>query len=108
MNHFTSLIGQIKPTKPSKVMKRENDLEVVRILPEGLYRWNEVKEFIPFSREKWRLLMIDGKVPASIKLSLTCVVWRGSDVLEWLADPVGYRQAQPQHDECQGNLTTTA
>lgn len=108
MNHFTTLINQVKPARKSKVMKQENDIEVVRILPEGLYRWNEVKEFLPFSREKWRLLMKEGKAPALIKLSSTCAVWRGSDVLEWLADPVGYRQVQPQHGECQGNLTTTA
>ncbi len=108
MNHFATLISQVKPARKSKVMKQENDIEVVRILPEGLYRWNEVKEFIPVSREKWRQLVIAGKAPASIKLSLTCVVWRGSDVLEWLADPVGYHQAQPLPGECQDSLTTTA
>lgn len=108
MNHFATLINQVKPARKSKVMKQENDIEVVRILPEGLYRWNEVKEYIPISREKWRQLVIAGKAPASIKLSLTCVVWRGSDVLEWLADPAGYRQAPLQNDAHQGNLTTTA
>ena len=108
MNHFTTLIKQIKPAKQSKVMKQANDIEVVRILPDGLYRWNEVKEFIPYGREKWRLLVMAGKAPASIKLSSTCVAWRGSDVLEWLADPAGYRQAPPLRDAHQGNLTTTA
>lgn len=72
-------------------MKQENDIEVVRILPDGLYRWNEVKEFIPYGREKWRLLVRSGKAPAPIKLSLTCVAWRGSDLLEWLADPADYQ-----------------
>lgn len=108
MNPFTSLTQQIKPARQSKVTSRENDIEVARIFPEGLYRWNEVKAFIPFGREKWRQLVIAGKAPASIKLSLTCVVWRGSDLLEWLADPAGYHQVPLQSAECPDSQTTTA
>lgn len=61
-----------------------------RIHPEGLYRWGEFSELIPFSRETWRKRVLSGKAPASIRLGGACTVWKGAAILEWLKDPNKY------------------
>lgn len=60
------------------------------IHPEGLYRWNEFSDRIPFSRETWRQRIIKGKAPAGETLSPSCTVWRGKDILDWLSSPTTY------------------
>lgn len=62
------------------------------ILPQdGMSRFRQFQPFCPISREMWRTMVRDGKAPQPIRLSLTCVMYRNSDLHEFLKDPVNYR-----------------
>ncbi|RLK36106.1 helix-turn-helix transcriptional regulator [Cupriavidus plantarum] len=62
------------------------------VLPkDGVSRFGQLKPFIPFSREKWRLLVRDGKAPPPIRMGCRCTVYRNADVHDWLADPANYQ-----------------
>ena len=58
---------------------------------DGMSRFKQFQPRIPVSREKWRQLVRAGKAPQPIRLSLTCVMYRNSDLHEFLKDPVNYR-----------------
>ncbi|WP_395406354.1 helix-turn-helix transcriptional regulator [Pseudoduganella sp. UC29_106] len=60
----------------------------------GMSRWQQLRHVIPVSREKWRQLVIAGKAPAPVRLSERCTMYANAEVHRWLADPVGYRQAE--------------
>lgn len=68
------------------------------ILPRvGLSTWRMIAPFIPMCRESWRKLVVAGRAPQPIRLTSSCSMYRNEDVLEWLADPIGYRAAaEPQ------------
>lgn len=63
----------------------------VILMPEGLYQWEVFADRVPYTRETWRVKMDEGKAPRPIRLTARCTVWRGSDILAWLADPLGWR-----------------
>ena len=63
----------------------------VVLMPEGLYQWEAFADRVPYTRESWRLKMEAGRAPQPIRLTQRRTVWRGSDILAWLADPVGWR-----------------
>lgn len=58
---------------------------------DGMSRFSQLKKFLPFSREKFRQLVRDGKAPQPIRLGIRCTMWRNSELHQFLADPVGYR-----------------
>lgn len=58
---------------------------------DGMSRYSALSSFIPVSREKWRTLVREGKAPQKIRLSNRCVMYRNSEVHEWLKDPLNYR-----------------
>lgn len=58
---------------------------------DGMSRFKQFQHFCPVSRETWRVMVRDGKAPQPIRLSLTCVMYRNSDLHAFLADPVNYR-----------------
>lgn len=60
------------------------------IHPEGLYRWSEFSDRMPFGREAWRRRILTGSAPKGLVLGPTCTVWRGEDILEWLNNPATY------------------
>jgi prophage regulatory protein len=61
-------------------------------LPEnGLSRWQQLKDFVPLSRETVRLREIEGKFPRRIRLTEHCTLWDNAEIHRWLADPIGYR-----------------
>jgi len=62
------------------------------IHPEGLYRWGEFADRIPFSRETWRKRVLSHRAPAPIRIGGACTAWRGSEILAWLENPDGYGQ----------------
>lgn len=61
------------------------------LVPTSLYRWAEIKPHLPISESTWRRLVAAKAAPQPMKLSRKCTLWRGSEVLEWLANPVEYR-----------------
>ena len=62
-----------------------------KIDPEGLYRWKELSEFLPISRDFWRKRVNAKKAPQPIRLGERCTFWRGADVIEWLQSPDTYQ-----------------
>ena len=58
---------------------------------DGMSRYRALSSYIPVSREKWRTLVREGKAPQKIRLSNRCVMYRNSEVHEWLKDPLNYR-----------------
>lgn len=57
----------------------------------GYSRWVQLAPYMPFSRETWRLMVLDGRAPKAHYLTKRCKVWANADVHQWLADPVNYR-----------------
>ena len=61
------------------------------IHPEGLYRWDEFADRIPFSRETWRKRVLAGQAPAAKLVSRASTAWKGEDILAWLNNPDSYK-----------------
>lgn len=61
------------------------------IHPEGLYRWDEFADRIPFSRETWRKRVLAGQAPAAKLVSRACTAWKGEDILAWLNNHDSYK-----------------
>ncbi|MGN6024619.1 helix-turn-helix transcriptional regulator [Alcaligenes faecalis] len=61
------------------------------IHPEGLYRWDEFADRIPFSRETWRKRILAGQAPAAKLVSRACTAWKGADILAWLNNPDSFK-----------------
>jgi predicted DNA-binding transcriptional regulator AlpA len=62
--------------------------------PVGMSRWQQLDQIVPVSRETWRKLCLAKRAPAPIRLSERCTMYANAEVHRWLADPVGYRQAE--------------
>lgn len=72
-------------------MQADTQYGAAQIHPEGLYRWKEFADRIPFSRETWRKRVLGGAAPAPIRIGGSCTAWKGAAILAWLKDPNGYR-----------------
>lgn len=60
-------------------------------LPEvGKSRWEQLRHFIPVSRETWRKLHKAGKAPVPEHLSIRCTVWDNRQIHLWLLNPSTY------------------
>jgi prophage regulatory protein len=57
---------------------------------EGMSRWQQLRDFIPVSREKWRQLVLNRRAPQPIRLSMRCTMYSNAEIHRWLADPLGY------------------
>ncbi|MCL4670435.1 MULTISPECIES: helix-turn-helix transcriptional regulator [Burkholderia] len=59
---------------------------------DGFSRWNDLRDYIPMSRESVRLRELAGRFPKRMKFgSSRCVGWLNRDIHAWLADADGYR-----------------
>jgi len=58
---------------------------------DGMSRWNQIAQFSPFSREKFRQLVIAGKAPQPVKFSLRCTAYQNRELHKFFADPLNYR-----------------
>ncbi len=56
-------------------------------------RWKELEPFCPFSREKFRQLVLAGKAPPAHRLSERCTAYQNRELHRFFADPVNYRVA---------------
>lgn len=59
----------------------------------GMSRWKQFAPFSPFSREKFRQLVIAGKAPQPVRFSDRCTAYHNRELLEFLADPLHYTVA---------------
>lgn len=62
----------------------------VTLPTDGMSRFKQFEQFCQVLCEIWRTMVRDGKAPQPIRLSLTCVMYRNSDLYAFLADPVNY------------------
>ncbi|MCA8199198.1 helix-turn-helix transcriptional regulator [Burkholderia vietnamiensis] len=58
---------------------------------DGFSRWNDLRPFLPFSRETLRKRENEGRFPRRRHLSQRCAVWSNRELHRWFADPVNYR-----------------
>ncbi len=57
----------------------------------GFSRWEQLKHFIPVSRETWRKLVKDGRAPQPQRWTERCTVYSNEEVHRWMKDPAGYQ-----------------
>lgn len=66
--------------------------EAISTLPrDGLSRWEQLRHFIPVSRETWRKLVVAGKAPRPVKLTERNTMYPNAEVHRWIADPTRYQ-----------------
>jgi len=58
---------------------------------DGLSRWAQIAPFSPFCREKFRLLVREGKAPQPLRFSERCTAYSNRELHRFFADPVNYR-----------------
>lgn len=64
--------------------------EPARLVPGGWSRFNDIKPYLPVSRETWRLMVKSGRAPQPQRLGERCTVWCNDEVMAWLANPVAF------------------
>lgn len=57
---------------------------------DGMSRWNQIAQFSPFSREKFRQLVNAGKAPPAVRLSERCTCYSNRELHRFFADPLNY------------------
>lgn len=57
----------------------------------GMSRWEQLRHFIPVSRETWRQLVLAGKAPQPVRLTERCTMYDNVAVHRWLAAPTDFR-----------------
>lgn len=63
----------------------------VDILPKiGMSRWKQFEHLIPFSKEKFRQLVLKGRAPQPIRFSERCTAYSNSELIKFLNDPLNY------------------
>lgn len=75
----------------SAVAVRLQPVQKKRLPENGYSRWQQLKDFVPLSRETVRLREIEGRFPKRIHLTERCTAWDNAEIHLWLADPIGYR-----------------
>jgi len=58
---------------------------------DGMSRWQQIKPFSPFSREKFRQLVKAGRAPQPVKFSERCTAYPNRELHKFFADPLNYR-----------------
>ena len=59
--------------------------------PVGMSRWEQLRHFIPVSRETWRQLVLAGRAPQAHRLTERCTMYDNGAVHRWLAAPSDFR-----------------
>lgn len=57
---------------------------------DGMSRWSQIAPFSPFSREKFRQLVNEGKAPQPVKFSERCTAYQNRELHKFFADPLNY------------------
>lgn len=56
----------------------------------GMSRFKQFKSHLPFSREKFRQLVVSQKAPQPIRLGSRCTFYKNAEILKFLEDPLNY------------------
>lgn len=57
----------------------------------GFSRWEQLRHFIPVSRETWRKLVREGRAPQPQRWTERCTVYSNEEVHRWMKDPATYQ-----------------
>jgi hypothetical protein len=69
----------------------EQSAPASKTLPaDGMSRWSQIAPFSPFSREKFRQLVMAGKAPPAVRLSERCTCYSNRELHKFFADPLNY------------------
>jgi predicted DNA-binding transcriptional regulator AlpA len=60
------------------------------INPDALYRWAQVRQYLPISKAAWYAGVASGRYPQSVKLGPSTTCWRGSDLLKLIQGGTGH------------------
>lgn len=71
--------------------KNKAKLPPATLPPVGMSRWEQLRHFIPVSRETWRQLVLAGKAPQPVRLTERCTMYDNGAVHRWLAGPADFR-----------------
>lgn len=77
----------MKTQKEKALFKEEFQLKIPL---DGKSRWEQLRHFIPVSRETWRKLCKAGKAPQPERVSLRCTVYDNAQIHLWLSNPSAY------------------
>jgi prophage regulatory protein len=58
---------------------------------DGFTRWNDLRNFVPFSRETARKRELEGRFPRRHHFSQRCAAWPNRELHRWFSDPKNYR-----------------
>lgn len=85
-------------------------LHSTTIDPAGLYRFNSFAPILGCKRTKWFMLYSSGRAPKAFLVESHSALWRGADLLDWLADPTTWaeRHAAALQDQNQTQKTLAA
>lgn len=75
---------------------------------EGMSRWNQFAPFCPFSREKFRQLVIAGKAPQPVRFSDRCTAYHNRELLKFFADPLNYSAVVVYDDKTDNFVDSSA
>lgn len=72
----------------------------IKSLPDiGMSRWKQFSHLIPFSKEKFRQLVNQGKAPQPIRFSERCTAYSNHEILKFLRAPLNYRSSDVENSE---------
>ncbi|RQQ47866.1 helix-turn-helix transcriptional regulator [Burkholderia stagnalis] len=69
---------------------------------DGFSRWENLRLFIPLSRETVRQRELEGRFPRASRLTQRCTVWPNREIHRWIADPMNYRAADLASEAMEG------
>ncbi|MBU9320651.1 MULTISPECIES: helix-turn-helix transcriptional regulator [Burkholderia] len=69
---------------------------------DGFSRWENLRRFIPLSRETVRQRELEGRFPRASRLTQRCTVWSNREIHRWIADPLNYRSDDAMHTATEG------
>ena len=62
-----------------------------KLLPDALYSWNDIADFVPVGRATWHRHVNAKTAPQPRTLGSRCTRYLGSEVLAWIASPGTFR-----------------
>lgn len=69
---------------------------------DGFSRWENLRRFIPLSRETVRQRELEGRFPRASRLTQRCTVWSNRELHRWMADPLNYRAVDAANQTAEG------
>jgi len=69
----------------------DSRIDIKQLPVNGLSRWSILKNYIPFSKEKFRQLQMQGKAPQPIRMGIRCTFYKNEEIHQFLNNPLDYK-----------------